>query len=247
MRSILLRLGLLALIGSLAAPAAADTRITMRTHSDGLPEMGQPAVNEDSTLWFGEGVLREDKGNQSVIVNMKDSRLYVLKHDSSTFHSLDLPIDLTKMLPPEVLETYETLTAKWDMEVEIKPTDETREVAGYASRRHEVAIRGGMGMEMDLQLWTTDALDIDVAAFKRLTLEVSGLQPAGSAWIKKILAIEGFPVLKEVTVTFGGNSVKSTEELVAVDEATPPENTYRPPTDYSEEPFDLRTAMPTAP
>lgn len=244
MRLVLRRLLVPATLLALALPAGADTRIRLKTHSDGLPQMGQPAVDEDSTLWLGPGVLREDKGRQSIIVNTTDSRIYVLNHESSSYHALELPIDLSKLLPPEMVETYHTLTAQWNMEVEVTPTDETREIAGYASKRHVVKVRGDRGLDVELQLWTSEDVAVDVSAFKRLLLEVSGLQPASTEWIRKILAVEGFPVLKVTTVTYGDQSVTSREELVSVDEAAPPENAYRPPANYAEKPFDLLSAMP---
>ena len=130
----------------------ADTLITVRNHTDAIPAMGVEESDETSTSWLGTNKLRDDREGQSVIVNLDDKKLYVLRHEAKVYHALDLPLDFKKLVPPEQAQQFEAMAAQMEMKVDITPTDETREVAGYKAKLYKVVLSNPMGMEMDLNL-----------------------------------------------------------------------------------------------
>jgi hypothetical protein len=227
---------LLVLVASVST-LPADTLLMVRTTSEGMP--GIPAQDETRTVWIGEERIREDGADQSVIVDLGQSKLFVLKHRSKSYHVLDLPIDLTQLVPEEQLQELRAQADRMAMEVAVTPTEETREIRSLLSKKYDLTMSNPMGLQMTIELWTTTALEIDIEAYKRMTLQMAEVQAMGSDWVKKILEIEGFPVLREMTVAMGEYEMVTREELFSVETREAPEGNYLPPPDYEPEPLDF--------
>jgi len=230
----------------LTGPVLADTLLTLRTSGEGLPELGQAAVERSGELWIGANAMREDRAGQSVIVNLEVNRIYLVDHERASYQEVDLPLRIRDLLPPEMVEAYDQFTAQLEMDVEITPTADTREILGHRCRKYEVA-SSNAALQMAITLWVTQDVDFDLAAYRRMSLALAGLQPAGSEWMKKVLAIDGFPVLKEVVVSVLGQRMTTREELVSIEEKPAPAGHYLPPSGYAPEPFDLTGAFPDGP
>ena len=125
------------------------------------------------------------------------------------------------------------------MQIEVTPTEETREIAGYAAKLYRVKARSDQGLELDQELWMSEAVKFDVTAYKKMAEALFSMQPIGADWKKEILAIKGFPVLQETTVRMMGNEIKSREELISVEEKEAPAGAYAPPPGYEVKPFDF--------
>jgi hypothetical protein len=231
--------GALAALLFVAQPCSADFLVTMKSQSEARPELGVAAAEETSTTWIGENKLRENTGNRSIIVDLNSKKLYILKHDSRTFHELDLPVDILATVPDGMREMVDQFIAQMQMEVEIEPTEEEKEIAGYKTKKYTIHVTGGGGMEMTVDQWMTNDVDFDVAAFKTLMSAVLSAQPMGAEWFKEVLAIKGYPVLAETTVKIMGEELKKRDELVSVEEKECPEGNYAPAGDYEYEPFDF--------
>lgn len=229
------------------SPASADSLITMKSHSDGMPAMGQPPTDVSWTIWFGDGVLRQDREGMSFIVNGPEKQIFIVMHDSKTYQAISLPLDLTKMIPEPAREMYEQQAAMLEMDVEVTPTDQVREIAGRTAKLSRVKLSNAMGMNMEMDMWMTTELGIDTSVLKDLTSQIVSVQPMGAEWMKEIYQIEGYPVLQEGTLTIMGSEVKSREELVSVEEKDAPAGTYLPPADYEQKPFSFMPEGMAAP
>lgn len=224
----------------LSAPLAlADTVVTIRQVSDGMP--GAPGMEKDetSTLWIAGDKFRKDAGEQSFIVDLAAKKLFIVDHPGKSCQTADLPLDLVKLVPEEMRAMIEQMAERMNMRVEVTPTEETREIAGYTAKLYRVAARSDQGLELDQELWMSEAVEFDVAAYKKMAEALFSMQPIGADWKKEILAIKGFPVLQETTVRMMGTEIKSREELVSVEEKEAPAGAYAPPPDYAVEPFDF--------
>jgi len=233
---------LIALLVPVSLPLA-DTVIHYKTVSQGMPGMPGTAVDEASTLWLGENRFRRDAGDQSVIVDMTAKKLFIIDHGQKNCQTVDLPLDLEKLMPAEMRKMMEGMAAQMAMQVEVTPTDQTREIAGYPTKLYRVKASNKMGVESNMDLWMTDKVKFDVAGYKELTGAMFALQSIGAEWKKEILAIEGFPVLQETTVRMMGNEMKSREELVSVEEQDAPAGNYAPPAGYAMQPFDFMSGF----
>jgi hypothetical protein len=228
---------------AVVVPCWADTVITMKTHSDAVEALGAPETNETSVVWLTSTKMRQDKEGQSLIVDSDAKKMYIVKHAEAEYHALDLPLDLVAMVPEAMRDQFAQMVKQMEMTVGITPTEETREISGYAAKLYKINLSNGVGMNMDMDLWLTTDVKLDVDAYKRLTNEMLSAQSMGGDWIKQILAIEGFRVLQETTISMMGSEVKAREELVSIEEKEAPAGNYAPPADYTEKPFDLMQMM----
>lgn len=221
----------LALALAAAGPLSlADTLLTMKNTEH--PAGGGEPVVATSKIRLGQGRLREDWPRQSVILDEAVKKLFVIQHETKVYHAFDLPLNLSQDVPPEMR-----------VEVTVTPTEETRKIGPYATKRYDVLLEGA-GLTRTLELWVAPTMPFDVAEFKRLTLEAAGIQPAAGEWIGKILAIDGFAVLRESHAKVGEFEHRSSQELVSVEQVDADPASFVPPAGYTERPMDLRSMQP---
>ena len=217
----------------------------MRSSSDLPAGSAGEARSETYTVWLTADQLREDRVERSVIIDREAKKLYVVKHREKIYHALDLPIDTKKLIPPDVADWYASTRRLLMMEVTVTRTDETRELGGYAARKHVAQVSNRQGKSMSMDVWTTTEAAIDAATYKSLMLELAGLSPTGSEWIRKLYEVEGFPVLIERTVDTPAGQLHGRDELAGVEQKDPPPGIFLPPQDYALEEFNFLREAPS--
>jgi hypothetical protein len=227
-----------------AAGATADTKVVQATHQDGFSIMGQtqPAKDERQTMFIGDDRMRLDQGSTSILIRLDEKTMYILDHDAETASTIDLPIDIAKMLPAGMADQMMKMMT---FEVEVTPLEETREIGPWTAKRWEVTMKSPM-VTVDSVYWATQDTDVDLDAFQRLFDNVAALQPGMGEVIDKLKAIDGFVVAQEGSTTMstmGGTAVKTSQETVSIEEVEPPPGTYEPPPDYATAPFDYMSFM----
>jgi uncharacterized protein DUF4412 len=227
-----------------AAVAGADTLLVAKSHTDPFSMMGrnQPAKDLQIETWVGaDGVARSD-GETTIIVRTAEKKMYVVNHGAKSYSVIDLPVDFKKLLPAEMAPMAEQMMGMMKMNATVTPTDERRQINGWNARKYLIAVTSAMGMNMNIESWTTKDLDVDVAALHELRASASSLQPGGD-WARMLSEVEGYPVLQESTMTMRGMSVKSREELVSAETKAAPAGVYEPPAGYQQKAFDAMGAM----
>ncbi len=202
----------------LAAPATADTLLTVRSSVEGL-KMDQPTTGQVH-LWIAADKLRRDEGETSTIVRLDRGKVYVLNHADKTYLELAAP-DLQKLAGP----------AGAQMKVQVTATGETKKVGTWNARKYKVDISNPEGLHLDTTIWASK----DVASYQaygKLAAALAAMQPGSGEWARQMQLIEGFPVIQEADVTMGGSRFKTREELVAVETKDAPAGTYDPPAGY---------------
>jgi hypothetical protein len=234
----------LAVVLTLAAalPASADYLIKQKTTTSAVAAAGAPAQESTSTTWVGETRMAQDDGSMATIVDIEAKQLYVVDHSDSTYSVLDLPVDYAK-ISPELGKMIEQGMAQMKLDVEVTPTEERQEHLGYACTKYVLKVQNAMGIRIDIDLWVTDEIEMDTGKWKSFTKELATMQPGAGELAEKMMAIEGFPVVQESTISMMGNAMTTREELVSVEKKDPPEGTYRPPAGYAEKPFNPMAAL----
>jgi hypothetical protein len=204
----------------LAAPAAADTLLTVRSSVEGL-KMDQPAGGE-VRIWVGSDRLRRDEGETSTIVRLDRGKVYVLNHTDKTYVEIAAP-DLQKLAPP----------AGAAMKVQVTATGETKKVRDWNARKYKVEISNPEGLRLDTTLWASK--DVVSPTYGRLAATLTALQPNSTEWARQMQQIEGFPVIQEADVEMAGSRFKTREELVSAETKEAPAGTYEPPAGYRAE------------
>lgn len=236
---------LLLLASMFIGTVSADTLITTRRSQTLLGENAPAPVEQTTKTWLGDGQLREENPGGAIIVDEKAKKVYWVKDAIKGYHEFDLPFDFLKLVPEDSVQQYQQMLDLHDMQVDIQDSDEKRKIGKYDARKHIVEMNG-FERQQRMELWVTDDVGFDVAAKKRLTLILASLQPGASQWIGKVLAIEGYPVLRTTEASRGGMKVEVREELVSVETVASDEARFRPPGDYEQKPFNLLTMMPSS-
>jgi hypothetical protein len=220
------RRAVFALLLLLAAPALADTLLTVRSSIEGL-KIDAPQT-EPIRIWVNEkgDRLRRDEGDTSYILQLDRGKLYVVNHADKTYSELALPVDARKIGAPPEMQVTARVTA----------TDETKKIGRWSARKYQVDITSPAGLHLETTVWASP----DVAshqALTRLAASIAALQPGSADWAQKLAQIEGFPVLQEADVTMGKSRFKTREELVGIETKKAPGGTYEPPAGYTALPY----------
>lgn len=227
---------LIVFAAALAMPALADTMITMKSHSD--PVMNQPAKDETTTMWVGKDRLARLGGDSSFIVRADQKKLYMLDSTGKTYSEIDLPIDLTKYFPPEMQAQIGAMLPQMKMTVKLTPTDQAKKIGNWNTKLYKAEIANAMGMKMDIDMWVTKDIAIDLAAYKDLSNSLQGLQLGFEDVAKEMAKLDGISVLTEITMSIMGNTVKSSEEIVSAETKAAPAGTYDVPAGLTKETFN---------
>jgi hypothetical protein len=234
----------LALVLLTAGTVAADTKIVQQSHQDAFTIMGknQPAMDSERVIWLGVDRMRMDDAGTAFIVRLDQKKMYIIDHDQETVSSVDLPIDLSTLLPAGVADQ---MLPMLQLEVEVTPTDESKEVGGWSTRRYDVKMTSNM-VSVDQVLWVTNEVDLDLDAYYRHFHQILSLQPGTEGVLDELRKIDGFTV-EEQSITrmsmAGDVEMKSHDVTISVENLDPPGGLYEPPATYTVKEFDLMAAM----
>jgi hypothetical protein len=124
------------------------------------------------------------------------------------------------------------------MTVKVTPTAETKKIGAWNTTLYKAEIGNAMGMKMNIDMWVTKDIAIDMAAYKDLAGNLQGLQLGFEDVAKEMAKIDGISVLTENTMSIMGNTVKSREEIVSAETKPAPAGTYDVPAGLTKETFD---------
>jgi hypothetical protein len=223
-----------------AGIAAADIKVVKQTHQDGFTIMGQtqPPEDKEQTTWIGDDRMYMDQGGTATIVRLDLMKLYVIDHDTKSYHVLDLPIDLTKLVPPEM----QPMLAMMQFDVTVTPTEERKQVGEWDARRYDMTMTSQM-FSMKTTMWVTKVAGYNPEAFNDMYVHLNSLQPGMADAIKEMTKIEGLVVEQKGVMTMMGNEVGTSEKTLSIDNLTAPPGTYEPSSEYTEKPFDFMARM----
>jgi uncharacterized protein DUF4412 len=230
----------LALLLAGSTGAAADTLLTLKSHTETPALTGKAVAKNDRTVtvWVGPNRARRDDGATASILLFDKKKLYIVDHKDKSYAAIDLPVDFTKLLPGAQGEAFKAeMSAAAKMDAKITKTSETRKIGSWNTRKYHVVL-SNPSMQVTTDMWVSKDVDIDNNALRRMQLDLASLQPGSLDWVRKMQQIDGFPVLQESTINLGApQDARSREELVSVEKKDPPANVYAPPAGYTQKPF----------
>jgi hypothetical protein len=198
----------------------------------------QPPEDREQTTWIGDDRMYMDQGGTVTIVRLDLMKLYVVDHDTKSYHVLDLPVDLSKLIPPEM----QPMLAMMQFEVTVTPTEEHKQVGEWNARRYDMTMTSQM-FSMNTTMWVTKVAGYNPEAFNSMYVHLNSLQPGMADAVKEMTKIEGLVVEQKGVMTMMGNEVGTSEKTISIDDMAAPAGTYDPPADYTEKPFDFMARM----
>jgi hypothetical protein len=216
-----------------AGLARADIYIKSKTHSDPVSIMGQnqPARDAVTEQWMGDDAFATVSQGTTVLVDFKRNTFAMINHAKKTYVETALPLDMTKLLPPQVASMMGSMMKS---SVSVTPTGQSRQIGQWACTGYEATITM-MGMPMKETIWATKDTGVDMqrymaTAFGTVLKSQMFFDDAAVGEFKKI---DGFPVLTEVNAEMMGAKVHSTTEVVEIAKKTPPAGVYAIPAGYA--------------
>jgi len=223
-----------------AGIVAADLKVVKQTHQDGFTIMGQtqPPEDREQTTWIGKEMMYMDQGGNATVVRVDLMKLYVIDHTTKTYHVLDLPVDLSTLVPPEM----QPMLAMMQFQVTVTPTDEHKQVGEWEARRYDMAMTSQM-FSMKSTMWVTKVAGYDPEAFNSMYVHLNSLQPGMADAVKEMIKIDGLVVEQLGVMTMMGSEVGTSEKTISIENIDAPAGTYDPPAGYTEKPFDFMERM----
>ena len=218
----------------LASPAlAADVLVRIKTHSDpmAMGSQSQPARDSVAEQWYGPGKTAQISGDGGFIVDLSKDVAYMVNHRTKSYVPMAIPIDIVKILPPEVAAQAPMM----QMTATVTPTGETRTIGAWRCTGYDVALTM-MGMPMKLRVWaSTDvpAALLDYSA-KVTPVFLQGQMRLTAESMKEFAKIQGFQVATELTAAVMGAEMRTTTEVVEIVEKPAPAGTFEPPAGYAQ-------------
>lgn len=218
-------------------PALADQFIvkeTVQVAADGTKS------TERQEMWFAKDKLAVKTPAMTQIVRADQKLMFIVQHDKKLILEMALPFDLAAVLPPQMAQM---MMEQMKLEATVTPVDETKKVGSWNARRYDTEVKGPM-MSMTQTSWATKDVELDMSALRALTEEmVVALNPSIKTALSEFRKIEGLEVLKETTAIVMGNTIKTTEKLVSIENKPAPAGIYDPPADYKREKFSMESLM----
>jgi len=218
----------------LASPAfAADILVKIKTHSDAMAVGGQSQPARDGTAeqWYGPGKTAQSSGDTGFIVDLDKAMGYMINHRTKSYVPLPVPIDIVKVLPPEVAQQ----AAMMQMSAIVAPTSGKKTIGSWNCTRWDVTLTM-MGRPMKLRVWASTDVPAALLEYSASVTPafLQGQMRLTDASVKEFAKIRGFQVATELTADMMGARMRTTTEVVEIVEKPAPAGTFAPPAGYTQ-------------
>jgi hypothetical protein len=223
-----------ALLVLFASPAfAADVLVRIKTHSDAIAVGGQsqPARDAVAEQWYAPGKTAQSSGDSGFIVDLDTNMAYMVNHRDKSYVALPLPIDIVKVLPPEVAQQ----AAMMQMTATVAPASDTRTILSLSCAGWDATLTM-MGMPMKMRVWTSTGVPAALLAYsaKVTPVFIQGQMRLTAESAKEFAKITGFQMATELTADIMGARMRTTTEVIEISERPAPAGTFGPPAGYTQ-------------
>jgi hypothetical protein len=211
-----------------ALTLSADVYVKQKTHTDAI--MGQPARDDVMEQWIGDSAFATVSPDQSFVVDLKKNMVYMINHKSKTYVESALPLDFSKLLPPE----YAAMASMMKMTATVSPTTETKKVGQWNCTGYDVTMTT-MGMPMKMRIWASTDVPFDVNQFnaKIWGNVLKGQMMLDDASVKEMMKIKGFQIASALSGEMMGMKINTSTEVLEITKKTAPASVYAPPAGYA--------------
>jgi len=223
---------LLAVVGL----ARADYYIKSKYHSDPSSMMGKnlPAKDDIHEQWIGGDKFANITPDMSIILDLKANVAWIVNHKDKTYVETTLPLDISKLLPPEAQAMLGMMKAT----VSVQPTNETKTVGQWACTGYNVSINMMM-MPMKMAVLATPNVPFDLNAYKSKMFSalMKGTMRLDDASVAEMEKVKGYWIVTDTSMEIMGAKMHSLSEVVEISQKTPGADVYKFPASYTKAPF----------
>jgi len=226
------------LVGLLALTGLANADIVMKrkSHTDPVKMMGMttPAKEEVVTTWIAEGKMSTDSPENMVILRLDKDRLYTIDKKAKTYIEMPLSAMTAMVDDPQMQEMMKTMAGQ--MKVSITETAETKKINQWNCRKYNQVMTIPMAGPVASEVWASPDIKVDYELYAKsaaaMYARMPGMGAAMEEIVKEMKKIKGVPVLTTTTMKMMGAEVKSSEELLEVNEGKAPASVFEVPAGY---------------
>ena len=225
-------LTVLSLLLVLTAAAGADIYVKSKVHTDAIAMMGQsqPAKDETSEQWFNDDQFATVASENSIIVDLKKSLIYIINNKNKSYIESGLPFDFTKILDPQMAQMMGQMMK---MTATAAANGQKKTIGQWKCDGYDVTINMMM-MPMKMAVWASTDVPFDMAKFQGLYTNVMKAQMRlDDASVKELLKVKGYWISSEMTAEMMGAKMRTTNEVVEIAKKTPPAGVYSVPAGYA--------------
>ena len=223
---------MLAIVAVAALSLRADVYIKTKTHTDAMSVMGQntPARDDVSESWIGDTAFATITAEQSIIIDLSKNVAWMVNPKSKTYVETPLPLDFTKILPPQAA----AMAGMLKMTATVTPTTETKKIGSWNCTGYDVNLTI-MGMAMKMRSWVSADVPFDFAAFntKFLANMLKGQMRLDDASAKEFAKMKGYTIASDTTGDIMGAKMHSTTEVLEITKKGAPAGTYTVPAGFT--------------
>jgi len=220
---------ILGLISTLSLSLSADIYVKSKTHQDAMNVMGQsqPAKDSFAEQWIGDNQFAMISEDQTIAIDLKKNIGYVINHKAKTYNEMTLPLDMSKLLPPEAAQ----MASMMKMTATVAPSNETKKIGRWDCSGYNLTM-SMMGMSFTSKIWASTDVPFDIKTYntKFLGYTLKSLGPMmDESVIKEMMKIKGFNISTQMEM-FGS---KITTEVTEISKKNPPAGIFVPPASYT--------------
>jgi len=220
----------------LAAPAAlADICITEQVHTDGYYYGGRvtPEENRTRETWIGDKKMAVVDERRIIVFNLADSVMLFINVVDSTYAETALPMEWSSLCDAQTAARINM----FPMDGVFEETGQAKTIDGRECKEYflhfRIPYQGVRYNEIESKVWTTMDVPFDVDAYADFTRHSLKLQNFGDDFRARLVDLKGFPLFVESEVILTGASYMSSEKVIEIKEAAPPEGVYGPPAGFT--------------
>jgi hypothetical protein len=222
-----------ALLVLLAPPAFAQgVYVKTRAHSDAfaIADQSQPARDDVFEQWFSGNKTAQSGGALGMIVDLDANMAYMIIHGDKSYVPMPLPMDIIKILPPEVA----SMAPMIQMSATVTATAETKKIGQWNCTGYDVAL-SVMGIQGTQRVWASTEVPaaLATAAAKVMPTFMQGQMRLTDEAAKEYAKIKGFQIASEMIADVMGMKMRTTTETVEIVEKAAPAGAFEPPAGYT--------------
>jgi len=208
----------------------ADVCIKQKINTPAM--MGKAASSDIVQQWLGDGKMAMVGGQNGFVVDIVAKKMLMINNTDKTYVETSIPVDFSKLLPPEAAPMMEQMMK--GMTVSVEKIGDTRKVAGIDTVSYKMTM-GMMGMQIPMTMWVAEKLPFDWKKYQGVYNQMMQIMMKGGEHLAQEMAkIQGYPLASEMDMM---GMKTTTETIEIITNATPPAGTYAAPAGYTKTDF----------
>jgi len=176
-----------------------------KTHTPGF--MGQPPTDEIAKTWISETGYRVETGNSIMIFRFDSKKMYTIDMEEKVYFESDAEA------MKEMAQMGKAMMGNnQEMNLEFKKTGETKTINDWDC--YKVVAENQMMKQI---MWLTEDLPYDKETYYKYYKKVPEYEELAKSFYNDE-DLKGFPVANEVEMNMMGMQIKSSSELILIEE-----------------------------